>query len=158
MAKQTALDTRLARIEGVFDAISTAWSGAAPAAVAAAPALATAALPGAATVDTDTPFIRKLTAFAATLSDAEARDLQTLLLAAAATGRQAALVPLTDRQKAGSAFLKALDDSLLTGATESLDDGTEEIGPTITVVTVTTVVTITASHPIIGCHATMEEA
>ena len=135
---------KLERIEHVFDAISRAWSGSGyPSSTGGVPGI-----PGSSSVDTDTPFIRKLRAFAKTLSPAEQDQLRTLLLAAAAVGRQVASVPQTSEQQAASQFLQALDDRLVQGATEALDQTETEIGPTITI---TTSITVAASHPWITC-------
>lgn len=133
---------RLARIEQVFDAIARAWSGGAPDPTGTA----LSGIPGSANVDTDTPFIRKLRTFANTLPPAEQEQLRILLLAAAAAGRQVAVVPQTGQQQAASDFLKALDQQLVLGATEALQQDQAEF-----ITTITTTVTVAASHPWITC-------
>lgn len=131
------LDDRLARLERVFDSLANAWSSG-----------STTPTQSAGAVNTSTPFIRKLTAFADTLEPDEQKDLAMLIAAATTAAKQATRSPQTDQQQAASKFLQALDVKL-TASGGMVNTGTDtELGPTITI---TTTATVMASHPAIGC-------
>jgi hypothetical protein len=93
--------------------------------------------------------LNKLMTFAAALDARELEDLKVLLtpavLAATAAGNNA----VKPRHSSPNEFLRELDVRLSRGDIGIGSGGTAAITPTITITTITTTI---ASHPVIGCN------
>ena len=153
---QTA-EERMHQLANVFDAISATWSesGSAKSPTIARELRAAKSSTEPTEVDplrvglqfySRSTLAPKLQGFVADLDTGEQEEFQILMSAACSAAETAAREPTASRHLAPQSILEVLDLKLANGDLGGAVAGT----PTVTVVTITTTI---ASHPIIGCNA-----
>lgn len=154
MADKKITEKRLARLEEVFEAIANAWAATTPGPAPSPGAPGDA--PGTGTVPSmedakkmlGTSLIDKISSFSSGLEPPERQQLYLLLEAALRGVAKEDQQFENPQQTEGVAFLKELDGKFSRGEVETLG-GANEVGPTVTITTTTT---IAASHPFITCN------
>lgn len=138
------------RLGEAFEEIAKAWSGKATASESkprgASPDPIKLAI--AASKLSDSTLLNKLVTFASGLDERELNDLKVLLTPAVLAADAAAAQAVRQRHGSPAEFLRELDVRLARGDIGIGPGGQAAITPTITITTITTTI---ASHPVIGC-------
>jgi len=140
------------RLGEAFEEIAKAWTGRATAPETHGECPDPVRLAMAASKLSDSTLLNKLVSFTAGLNERELKDLQVLLIPAVLAADAAAARPIKPKHGSPAEFLRELDVRLARGDIGVGQGGQAAITPTITITTITTTI---ASHPVITCNAAL---